>query len=370
MAKRRKFDMKSPGAKRLVDEIVHGTFVREGTMIAFPMCFPGASTPIPADESHVTALDATPDGVIYGGTSGRRAHLFVGMFHGVTGMVLDMGAAGDARDTAAVCCLQNRFLAFVNGPAGGRVLARHYQPLPFDLIQEWAMARPPFEDLGDIAGGEPIVHAVADASRSRAVGATASRVFAVDGDTGESAIIGPTSGSGALAVASDGNVYGSDGEDGLWRVGPGTSELTPAAVRLPDGSWGHGPAVWARDPVDGRLYTADRDGRLFSFMEEAGFLGPLGATPLAPVTTMAATLDGRLFGTCGREMSRLFCFEPRTGTVADLGVAVSVMERRRYGYEFGAAVVGRDGEIVFGEDDNLGHLWLYFPRVLRERREP
>ena len=45
------------------------------------------------------------------------------------------------------------------------------------------------------------------------------------------------------------------------------------------------------------------------------------------------------------------------------GVAVSVVQRRRDGYAFAAAVTGRDGEIVFGEDDDLGHLWLYFPRI-------
>ncbi|MGA2074229.1 MAG: hypothetical protein ABSH52_12070 [Terriglobia bacterium] len=33
------------------------------------------------------------------------------------------------------------------------------------------------------------------------------------------------------------------------------------------------------------------------------------------------------------------------------------------GYVFGDAVTGRDGEIVFGEDDDGGHLWLYFPRI-------
>jgi hypothetical protein len=49
--------------------------------------------------------------------------------------------------------------------------------------------------------------------------------------------------------------------------------------------------------------------------------------------------------------------------MANLGVAASVIERRRYGYEFSAAVVGRDGEIVFGEDDFGGHVWLYFPRI-------
>jgi hypothetical protein len=43
---------------------------------------------------------------------------------------------------------------------------------------------------------------------------------------------------------------------------------------------------------------------------------------------------------------------------------VSVIQQRRYGYCFGDAVTGRDGEIIFGENDNLGHLWLYFPKIL------
>lgn len=54
--KKQKYDMTSPEAKALSDEIVHGTFMKEGTMVAFPACFPGASVPIPADESRITAL--------------------------------------------------------------------------------------------------------------------------------------------------------------------------------------------------------------------------------------------------------------------------------------------------------------------------
>ncbi len=42
---------------------------------------------------------------------------------------------------------------------------------------------------------------------------------------------------------------------------------------------------------------------------------------------------------------------------------VPVFERRRYGYIFGDAVAGRDGEIIFGEDDDLAHLWRYFPGI-------
>ena len=66
--KKPKYEMHSPEAKALIDEIVHGTFTKEGTMAAFPTCFPGASIPIPGDESHITALDISANGMIYGST--------------------------------------------------------------------------------------------------------------------------------------------------------------------------------------------------------------------------------------------------------------------------------------------------------------
>ena len=71
----------------------------------------------------------------------------------------------------------------------------------------------------------------------------------------------------------------------------------------------------------------------------------------------------RLFGHCGDGIGRLFGYDPDAGEMTDTGVAASVFNRRRYGYVFGDAVIGRDGEIVFGEDDDLGHVWLYFPRI-------
>lgn len=141
--KMRKYDMKSPEAKALIDEIVHGTFMKEGTMAAFPTCFPGASIPIPADESHITALDVSGDGMIYGGTSGRAAHLFVGIFHGVTGIVFDLGLPVGADHCAAVCCAKSKVVSCVNGPGGGRIVATSQQGLPYDLIQEWGFTGPP-----------------------------------------------------------------------------------------------------------------------------------------------------------------------------------------------------------------------------------
>jgi len=361
MAKRKPFDLSSPEAQTLRDEIVHGTFVKEGTLVAFPLCFPGCSAPIVADESHITALDVAANWMVYGGTSGRHARLFVGMFHGATGIVLDMGGVNGATQCVAMCCGQRKFAAFVNGPGGGRAIMRSLQGLPFDLLQEWGLSRQPFEDLGEIVKGERVVHAVRNQARTRVVGATEHHLFTLSFDDGRIEVVGEVPGTGRLAVGSRGDVFGLDHGDALWGYDPECGILHRNAYRLPKGTWSR--PTWAKNPVDGRLYTADADGHLFSFTEEDGLSGPLGRTRHAPVGPMAATLDGRVFGWCGEGIARLFCYHPDTGELADIGCGVSVIHRRRYGYEFGDAATGRDGQLYFGEDDDLGHLWIYFPKI-------
>jgi hypothetical protein len=361
---KKKYDMNSPEAQALRDEIVHGTFTKEGTMAAFPACFPGATIPIPADESHITALDVSADGMIYGGTSGRAAHLFVGMFHGVTGIVFDLGMPAAANHCAAVCCANSKVVSCVNGPGGGRVVAHSYQGLPFDLIQEWGFHRPSLDDWGK-PDGERILHAVTDSTKGTVVGITPRSLFSVDASKGKTEVIGEVPGSGRIARGSKGGVIGKDTEGSLWIYKPETGKLSRHALKLPPGTWEDIPLTWARDNQSGLLYTADGEGNLFSLDEERGFSAALGRTLLAPVGPMAVTFDGRLFGFCGRDLAKMFCYNPSARAVSNLGVAVSVLERRRYGYVFGDAAVGRDGQIVFGEDDDLGHLWLYFPRIQR-----
>ena len=356
-----RFNRNSPEARALIDEIVHGTFVKEGTMVAFPTCFPGASTPIPADESHITALDITQEGIVYGGTSGRAAHLFVAMFHGVTGVVFDRGMVPRADRCVAVCCGKTKFVGCVNGPDGGRLVTGPLQPLPFDLIQEWGFSRTPLDELGAV-NKEPIVHAVGTGSNSLLIGVTTRHLFTVSIDNGEIEVIAEVPGNGQVAQGSAGSIFGKDGSNDLWRFDPANGKLQRGAIKLPDGGW-QGPLRWTRDRQNGLLYTADDDGQLFSFDEQKGFSSPLGRTLLAPIGPCAVTHDGRLFGFCGAEMAKLFCYHPGRRQLTNLGVAVSVLERRRYGYAFGDAVTGRDGQIIFGEDDDLGHLWLYFPSI-------
>jgi len=358
MKKRKKFDINAPNAQALRNEIVHGTFMTEGTLVAFPLCFPGTTEPIAADESRITALDVSHDWMVYGGTSGHTAHLFVGMLHGATGMVLDMGVVEGATECVAVCCGAESFVGFVNGPAGGRAIMRKLQPLPFDLLQEWGFAREPYTDLGPIVEGEAIVHAAP--LGDHVVGTTDGHLFTLSLVDGKVDVVCELRGRGRLAAGREGGVYGL-GDSEVWRYRVGDCGAEPVAP-LPEGSWD--TFSWAR----GALYIADAEGRLFEFTERDGFSDCLGQTRLAPVGPMAVTPDGRIFGWCGEGIARMFCYSPDTGEVADLGSGVSVIQRRRYGYQFGDAVVGRDGQLIFGEDDDLGHLWIYFPRILPRSR--
>ena len=363
MNNRKRLDLNSPEAQTLRKEVSDGTFVTEGTMVAFPLCFPGASAPIASDESRITALDVTPEGIVYGGTSGKRTHLFVGMFHTITGIVFDLGAIEGADRCAAICCGKEKFIACVNGPRGGRLFTRRLQPAAGDLLQEWGFTREPLTEIGEAVKGEKILHAVADASKSLVIGVTERHVFTVSFQNARVEIVGEVTGAGRLAVGSKGGIFGMDDGDTLWRLDPETKALARKLIPLPPGRW-QPPLIWAKDPADGGLYVADADGRLFSFAEERALSGPLAQTMIAPVRAMAVTPDGRVFGACGDGIGKLFCYSPDTRKVTSIGVAVSVIERRRYGYEFGDAVTGRDGQIILGEDDDLGHLWLYFPRIL------
>jgi len=50
------------------------------------------------------------------------------------------------------------------------------------------------------------------------------------------------------------------------------------------------------------------------------------------------------------------------GVRSILGAVVATVGVRRYGFEFSCAIAGLDGEIVLGECDRGGHLWIYYPR--------
>ncbi|MBF0245343.1 MAG: hypothetical protein HQL31_08735, partial [Planctomycetes bacterium] len=77
--------------------------------------------------------------------------------------------------------------------------------------------------------------------------------------------------------------------------------------------------------------------------------------------------DGCVYGMAGGEedIGHLFVYNPTNGALADLGVPVSTLTTRQYGYHFRCALTAADGEICFGQHERAGHLWLYFPPLRR-----
>ena len=292
MQTKSRFDPNSPEIKAYLNELAH-QFVREGTMVAFPTCLPGMTTPITHDESRITALDINSEGHVYGGTSGLQAHLFGAAFHGLTGIALDAGTLPGSTSTEAICCGASGVIAFVNGPQGGRAVAMPHLDLAEDWIQEWGLEKPVLKDLGECVPGELVVHAIAAPSGRTVVGVTVRHLFTVDVESGLITVVGEAPGRGHLAMGRAG-VFGQDEGSRLWRFDVASGDVRRAAVHLPDGEW-TGPLRWARDRHTGLLFTADAAGRLFSFDENKGFRA-LGRTHLAPVGPMAMVPDGRLFG--------------------------------------------------------------------------
>lgn len=346
-------------------QMANAQFTSQGTMVAFPLAFPQTTAMIPIDESRITALSMGSRGFVYGGTSGFRAHLFVGMFHGLSGAVIDLGAIDGAEETVAVCCGANKVAVFTNGPQGGCLTLRENEPINFDLIQEWVFIPRPLEYLGEVIPGERLVHAIAVNEGRQVIGATEQHLFAFDFDSQQVNVIGECRTLGRIVVGPSGAVYGRDDNNALWQLDLADMKLTRNAIVLPEGHWDGVALVWGTDPNNGTLYTADAEGVLYAMGRDGAFSTPRGQTMHAPVTSLAVTLDGRLYGTCGEGISKVFCLHPTTGQVDNVGVAVSTIHRRRYGYQFADAVVGRDGQVFFGENDNLGHLWIYFPRIER-----
>lgn len=363
MPEKKKYDMNSSEAKAVIDEIVHGTFMTEGTMVAFPPCFPGVTTPIPMDECHITAMDITPDGIVYGGTSGRKSHLFVGMFHGVTGIVFDLGIIEGMSRCTSVCCCHGKVIAAGKGPKGDLLVSTDYQGLPFDLIQEWGFSRNPIKTIAELPKGDGDPSAVACMEGKGLLCQSGGHLLRLEVEGGNLTEIGLIPGDGPLLKFDQGTVYGFDEGRTLWRYHTDTNALERKVFALPEGCQVGDTLKWACAKGGSQCYLADTAGALFPFTPAKGFGASIGKARLAPVGAMAITHDGRLVGACGDGIGRFFVYSPREGQVRDIGVAVSIIESRRYGYQFGAAVTGRDGEIYFGENDNNGHLWIYFPRI-------
>jgi outer membrane protein assembly factor BamB len=349
-------------------------FVGQGIMLAVPLCFPGQSVPPPAGETAINAIAIDPEGTVYLGTAGAKAHVMGAVLHQDAGIVFDLGVIPGASAISALVPTSEGVLVLATGPAGGSLWTLPRFGARF-LIQEWSLRRAAPTKVADILPGKGVAHAVVTADGRTLLGVTdkSGEVFRTDVATGTTDIVGQLDASGRYSrrviLDNAGRLWGSCGLGQIWSYEPQTS-LWKRPVRIPAaaGRAQHTQAsAWALDAFTGQIYGGTRpDGFLFRLDPATGQVTPLGKpSRVDTISCLTVGNDGRVFGMTGEDddMGHLFVYDAAAGSLRDLGVPVSTLSVRHYGIHFASAATGRYGEMYFGQSERVNHLWLYFPPV-------
>lgn len=385
----------TPGEREHLAELLMITepsaFVSEGALTLRELGWRGQTPLIPDGESLVTALVMGPNGRLYGGTSGEKAHLFVydpsAAADGVLARPLDLGILGEGeRACRSVAALGDALYAgtmsdHLEGYRGGHLYRhrfsaesrRHFDPhglptFPFD-----PEAGPQVEDLGIPVGGEGIYALAADAEGESLYGLTypGARFFVHSLRDSSTRVVGQVSQrnlSRTLVRAGNGHVYGSGDHGRLFRYVPELDRIEFTELQL--------PAVKGREYLngldsaavapDGTLYGGTiADGYLFRFDPDGERIVSLGK-PIrqSRIRALAVVPDGRVYGFAGEQdnVGRLFVYSPADGEMRELGIPrVGGVPKFWAGYEFESMAAGPNGEIFMGESDRISHLFIYYP---------
>jgi hypothetical protein len=360
-----------------------GEFVSEGVMVAVRLCFPGQSVPPPAGETAMTALALDERGTVYCGTRGTRAHVLAATIRTDTGIVHDLGVVPEATSIDGLSVWNDRVYVVASGPKGSGIWSWPLFRGSF-YIQEWGLRRHSPERVCELFADASVAHAVAveDGRVFVGIAQPSGQVFRVDLASPKLGVLGKVDERGAFSrrLGADrcGRVWGSCGSGQLWTHDPmATEPLRKLEMRIPAaaGRAQHTQAsAWAVDPVTRVIYGGTTpDGFLFKIEPGGERIIPLGKPArFSEITCLTVGNDGRLFGMAGAEddIGHLFCYEPPPGALRDLGIPVSALGAREYGYHYGCAITGPQGEMYFGQQERVNQLWVYFPPVpVRTARE-
>lgn len=363
--------------------------VSEGYVVAKELAIRGSGRPIPPGECAVTSL-AMGDGWVFGATSGRRAHVFAYCPRPADEVVLDLAVLDGHTSVRHALAWLPGFGIFAgtcapgrSGYAGGEVLRIGPPHLVGSVIQEWNPVPPPVDSLGIPVAGEGLACMIGDPDRDRLYGLSdrTGTLFSVDAGSGQFETHGIVDEmhrfSPELLLGPDGLVYACGTYGRIVRFNPEGGSLAETGMDLPRmagrGQYS-GVGAWALDERTGLIYAGDvADGLLSVLDVRAGEARPLGKpTPQPYIRALAVAPDGRVYGIAGARdtIGHLFCHDPATGEMRDLGVMAAGTDRRWYGYEFDCALAARDGRIYFGESDRISHLFVYFPPAIPPAPEP
>lgn len=180
----------------------------------------------------------------------------------------------------------------------------------------------------------------------------------------------------ALIVDKQGDVWTSSRFGKLVKYDSRANKLEYTEILLPAQMGRHilsSVSALLLDPETGMIYGGtDYDGYLFSFNPKSGELKDLGK-PIAQghVRGLALGLDGMLYGTVGGHytQSTFFQCNPRDGSFHLFGGLWTTINRTNYNWMshfLGPVACDRQGLILIGEKDRIGHVITYWPHCLRK----
>jgi len=358
---------------------------------------------IPPGESAITSLVVGGDGNLYGGTSGKRAHLFVldpkwghvfplGHLPGQESIFHSMAAAPDGSIYIGTSLLnQGRIdergkdvLLRYKGYAGGHVF--RFEPAK-ELQSRKRMATPdpsrplPFAtDLGVPVAGEAVVSLIYGNGALYGMTFPSGHFFVMDPATGKAVDKGPVCGAPlneepfrsiprALVLDAKGRVWGTGDYGALFDYSPGTGTLTQHRDRRVPAEMGREYKAIVDAMVlnrDGMIYGGTSDGFIFRFDPEAMTIQNLGK-PIwqQRIRGLAFSQDGDLWGVGGEPggSARVFVYRTRAGSFESGGM-LHVNRTPYYAwlaYEAESMIAGPDGTLFIGETGRLAHLYLLYP---------
>ncbi len=355
----------------------HEGFVHEGLSVAIPLCFPGQSVPLAADESYIQSLCLDHREVLYLGCGGKRAHLLVGMIQGPTGIIYDLATLQENANVSAVMIGPDQQIFAVTNHCEEGALYRHIpEPLLYDCIQEWLTASVPAEKLSVPVKGEGIAAALMSPDHQSIYGLSekSGTFFRYDIHRNKTHSIRIVCDirrfSKTMVLGSDQKIYGTSANGTLWYFDIKSEEFREMDIRIPSvaGRQFHNAVdSFAVDYKANIIYGGGTaDGVLFAFYPETGQMKSLGkATAFAGVPALCVLPDSRVIGISGAngDIAHIFEYDPFNHELKDLGMPVSTLCARVYGYEFRGGVCNKNGHVYLGQHERGGHLWIYFPAV-------
>jgi len=358
---------------------------------------------IPPGESAITSLVIGADGCLYGGTSGKLAHLFVldpawdkvfplGNLPGEESITNSLAAAPDGTIWIGTSLFHKGridergrdILARYDGYPGGHIYKFDPKKERKNRIR---MQRPdpdrplPFvTDLGIAIKGEGIVCLVSGNRELYGVTFPNGHFFVTNLETGKTTDKGQICGlplneepfrsiPHSLLIDTKGRVWGAGDYGALFHYDPGIGKIVHhPTLRLPSELGREFKTIVDAMVLgpDGLIYGGTSDGYIFRFDPENNKINNLGKPVMqSRIRGLAFSLDGDLYGMGGEPGGavRLFVYRLAEGSFENLGL-LDVNRTPYYAwlaYDADSMVTGKDGTIFIGETGRMAHLYILYP---------